>query len=158
MGVLILGLGAMGSRMAAGIAAAGFDLTVWNRSSEAARALSQNLPGATPVTVAPTIAEAVGSADVVFSMVADDEASRTVWLDPDHGALAAMPRTAVAVEVSTVTRDMTTELGREAEARGVAFLEAPVVGSRPQAEAGALLTLVGGDGAILDRVRPVLEA
>lgn len=78
-------------------------------------------------------------------MVRDDEASRQVWLSPETGALAGMRNSSIAIESSTLSRKWILELGKEAQALGISFLEAPVSGSRPQAEAGQLIYFVGGD-------------
>ncbi|MEM7341732.1 MAG: NAD(P)-dependent oxidoreductase [Actinomycetota bacterium] len=152
--ITVLGLGAMGSRIAAVLAASpDHTVTVWNRSSAAAQALAATAP----VAIADTARQAVATADMVISMVTDDAASGALWLDHNTGVLAAIADGAVAIEASTITKAMATELGAAAAAAGVAFLEAPVVGSRPQAEAGALFVLVGGDEGVLDRVRPVID-
>ncbi len=151
--VSVLGLGAMGSRMAARIAEAGHDVTVWNRTAETATTVAAEI-GA---TTAPTPAEAVASADVVISMLADDAASHAVWLG-EGGALAALPESAVAVEASTITQTMAIELGAAMGGAERRLLEAPVVGSRPQADADALFSLVGGDADALDAARGVIEA
>jgi 3-hydroxyisobutyrate dehydrogenase len=90
-------------------------------------------------------------------MLATDEASRSVWLG-DSGALAAMRTGAVAIESSTLTVDWVRELSAAAQARGVDFLDAPVTGSKAQAESGALSFLVGGPAELLERVRPALAA
>lgn len=150
----ILGLGAMGARIAARLVEAGQSVTVWNRSLEMAERVASEVP----VTVAPTPRAAVADAEIVISLVTDDEASRTLWLDPDRGVLVAMPPDAIAIEASTVTQAMARELGDAAVSRGVDFLEAPLVGSRPQAEAGALFVLVGGSHDVLERARPVIDA
>jgi len=151
--VAVLGLGAMGSRMAANLLKAGFGVTVWNRTSDAAESLV-----AAGARQAKTPKEAAFGAAFVMAMVRDDEASRTVWLDPETGALSGMESDAVAIESSTLTPDWVRELAAAAAARGVALLEAPVSGSRPQAEAGQLVYLVGGDEATLKRAEPVLKA
>ena len=152
MNVSLLGLGAMGARMAVHLLDAGHTLTVWNRSPGPADALRQR--GA---RVATTPAEAAQSAEVVLSMVTDDDASRAVWIGPD-GALAGLAQGAVAVESSTLTPGRVRKLAQAVGERGASFLDAPVMGSRPQAEAGTLIFLVGGDGASVERVRPLLEA
>ena len=141
MKITILGQGAMGSRMADRLEAAGHAVTRWNRSG------AQQTPRA-----------AVAGAELVLAMLRDDDASRCVWLDNADGALAAMDAGAVAVESSTLTVDLVRELGQRAAARSIAFLDAPVLGSRPQAEAGQLIHLVGGELAVLDSIRPVLAA
>ena len=83
--VAMLGLGAMGGRIAQRLAAEGHALTLWNRTTDAASGLAQQLDA----DVASRPADAVVDADVVISMVADDHASQSVWLDSDRGALAA---------------------------------------------------------------------
>jgi len=149
--VAFLGLGTMGGGMAMRLAAAGFPLRVWNRSPERADALRQ-----TGVTIASSPRDAGADADVVISMVADDEASRAVWTGAD-GALAAATRGALLIECSTLSPVWITELAAFAAERGCAFLDAPVTGSKPQAAAGELLFLVGGDAAAFERAKPVLQ-
>jgi 3-hydroxyisobutyrate dehydrogenase len=100
---------------------------------------------------------AVAGADIVLAMLANDDASRAVWL-AENGALAAMREGAVAIESSTLTVEWIRELAAAAKDRGIAFLDAPVTGSKAQAESGALSFLVGGPAELLDRVRPALAA
>ena len=148
--ISVLGLGAMGSRMASRLLAGGYDVTVFNRSAGAAAPLIEL--GAAP---APTPRDAVEGCDIAISCVRDDEASRQVWLEP-QGALDALPVSAVAVESSTLTHAWARELGSAMTNAGKTFLDAPVVGSRPQADAGQLIYLAGGKAEALDRVRKVL--
>jgi 3-hydroxyisobutyrate dehydrogenase len=150
--VALLGLGTMGAGMAANWLAKGFELSVWNRTPAKAEALAGK--GA---SVAATPREAAAGADFIFAMVADDAASRGVWLGAD-GALNGAKSGAVIVESSTLTPDWVRELGRHAHAKGCGFLDAPVGGSRDAAEAGALRFFVGGDAATLERARPALAA
>jgi 3-hydroxyisobutyrate dehydrogenase-like beta-hydroxyacid dehydrogenase len=152
MNVTVLGLGAMGSRMARNLLKAGHVATVYNRSSERAEALVQE--GA---TLANTPREAAAGADVVMSMVADDTAARTVWLDDKHGAVHGLEAGSIAIESSTVTPAWVHKLHARVSSRDAAFLDAPVVGSRPQAEAGQLIYLVGGDEATFERAKPVFQ-
>ena len=151
--VALLGLGAMGSRMAARLLAAGHSVTVYNRSPGPLTALVE--AGAT-AEASPRAAAA--SAEIVISMVRDDQAAAAVWLDPDRGALAGMQPGALAIEASTVTPAWIDRLGREAEVAGLGLVDAPVLGSRPQAEAGALISLVGGSTAAVERARPALAS
>lgn len=151
--ITFLGLGAMGQRMASRLLAAGHSVTVWNRSPQAAQALRER--GA---AVAATPREAAVGAEVVMSMVFDDAASRRVWLDADDGALRGMGASAIAVESSTLTPQWIGELGAALAERGVAFVDAPVAGSRPQAEAGQLTFMAGGSQAAVERVTPMLLA
>ena len=149
----MLGLGAMGQRMAQRLIDAGHELTVWNRTPAAASALV-----AAGARLAPSPRAAAEGAQIVWSMVFDDAASRQVWLDPRTGAAAAMAADAMAIESSTLTPAWVQELGAMFGARGVAFVDAPVAGSRPQAQAGQLAFMVGGDAAVIERLRPVLAA
>jgi 3-hydroxyisobutyrate dehydrogenase len=91
-------------------------------------------------------------------MLRDDEASRQVWLSAKDGALAGMRRGAVAIESSTLTPDWSRTLGRQAAERGAHYLEAPVAGTLPQAEAAQLIYLLGGEAEIVERAAPVLKA
>ena len=150
--VALLGLGTMGSGMAANLLKAGFPLAVWNRSRAKAEALA-----AQGARVAETPADAAHGASVILSMLADDAASRAVWLGED-GALAAANKDAVLIDCSTVSPAWIAELANAAEARGLEFLDAPVTGSRMQAADGQLTFLVGGEADALERARPVLEA
>jgi 3-hydroxyisobutyrate dehydrogenase len=147
-----LGLGVMGSGMAARILSAGHRLAVWNRRADRAAAL-----GAQGATVAATPREAAAGADVVVAMLADDEASRAVWLGPD-GALANLRTGAIAIESGTVSPAWIAELAREVSAQGGTLLDAPVTGSRTHAASGELRFLVGGPAETLERARPVLAA
>ncbi len=149
--VAVLGLGAMGSRMAMKLIEAGHGVTVWNRTPDRAAAVV-----AAGAVAAATPRAAVAEADIAIAMVRDDAASRAVWLDPETGALGHMKAGAVAIESSTLSLDWVRMLARAAVAASVDFLDAPVAGSRPQAEAGQLIYFVGGKAEMLDRVRPVL--
>lgn len=151
--VAVLGLGAMGSRMAANLVKAGHTVQVWSRDGAKTTPLvaAGAAAGATPR------AAAEGAA-IVLSMVTDDQAARQVWLGGPDGALAGLGADAVAIECSTVTPGWVHELGHSVSRRGAALLDAPVSGSRPQAEAGQLVFMVGGDASALDRASPVLRS
>ncbi|RFU49140.1 NAD(P)-dependent oxidoreductase [Paraburkholderia sp. DHOC27] len=150
--ISMLGLGAMGSRMAANLIKAGHQVTVWNRSPQAVQALVD--AGARS---APTPKEAAADADFVIAMVRDNDASRHVWLDPDTGALAGMSADTIAVDSSTLTAEWIRELGQHMAKRSISLLEAPVAGSTPQAEAAQLTYLVGGDADTFGRTEAVLK-
>jgi 3-hydroxyisobutyrate dehydrogenase len=147
-----LGLGLMGSGMAHRLLAAGFAVTVFNRNR--GKTASHAAAGA---TVATTPREAAAGADVIISMVSDDPAARAVWLGAD-GALAAAKPGAVAIECGTLTLDWIRELDRHCREAKMELLDAPVTGSRTQADSGELNFLVGGSAQTLERVRPVLAA
>ena len=150
--IALLGTGTMGSGMARNLRKAGFPLTVYNRTREKAEQLAE-----TGAQIADTPALAVAGATVVLSMLADDDASRDAWLGAD-GALSAMQAGSVVIECGTVSPEWVKQLHHEAEARGLRMMDAPVTGSRPQANAGELTFLVGADQATLESVRPVLES
>lgn len=149
--IAFLGLGAMGSRMAGHLLDAGHDLTVWNRPPGRCEALARR--GA---AMAKTPRDAAAGAQIVFSMLRDDAASEAVWEDDDTGALAGMDQGAIAVECSTLTVARMKALGETAAVRGVAFLDAPLSGSTPQADEAKLIFLAGGEEGVLDTVRPLL--
>lgn len=150
--VAVLGLGAMGSRIAQRLLAAGHELTVWNRTQAATSVLREQ--GA---HVADSPRAAAARAQVVISVVSDDLASRSVWLDPAQGALEGLRPEAVATETSTLSPAWCMELAGRVAARGASFLDAPVVGSRPQADAGQLVYLVGGAPDTLAQVAEILQ-
>jgi 3-hydroxyisobutyrate dehydrogenase-like beta-hydroxyacid dehydrogenase len=147
-----VGLGAMGSRLARRLLEAGFPVTGYNRTASKAQALVE-----AGLRLAPTPRDAAAAADVVFTMVTDDAALRAVMGGPD-GVLAGLRRGATLVEMSTVSPEVTRELGREVAAQGAAMLDAPVSGSTVSVEQGVASVQVGGDAAALERVRPYLAA
>lgn len=149
--VALLGLGTMGAGMAVNLLNAGFSLSVYNRTVAKARALTD--AGA---RLAATPAEAAKDASVIISMLSDDAASREVWLGAD-GALETTKKGSILIESSTVSPAWITELAEAASLRGIDLLDAPVTGSRTQAEGGQLSFLVGGSDAALERARPVLK-
>jgi 3-hydroxyisobutyrate dehydrogenase len=149
--IAFIGLGTMGSGMAARLLGAGFQVVVYNRTPGRAEQLRE--AGA---QVAATPAEAVQDADAAIAMVADDGASREVWLGA-QGALAAARKGTVLIDCSTVTPAWVRELAAQTAARGCPLLDAPVTGSRPQAHAGELLFLVGGDADVVEACRPIFK-
>jgi 3-hydroxyisobutyrate dehydrogenase len=151
--IAFLGLGAMGSRMAPHLIKAGHDVTVWNRSPAAVAAAV-----ARGARSAATPREAAEGAEFVFSMLTDDDASKAVWLTADTGALAGLGRGATAIEASTVSPKWlrTLAAAAAAEGHGASLLNAPVVGSLPQAEAAQLVLLAGGAREIFLKANPVL--
>ena len=153
MQIAVLGMGEMGSRMALSLLHTGHSVTVWNRSADRVEPiLRQGAAGA------PTPAAAVRNADVAFAMVRDDEASRRIWLEPRDGALVALSADAIAIESSTLSLPWIRELSGLCAARKIAFLDAPVVGSRAQADTAQLIHLVGGDAQAFKRAAPAFAA
>jgi 3-hydroxyisobutyrate dehydrogenase len=138
--VAFLGLGAMGSRMAANLLKAGHELA------------------ASGAKAAATPREAAEGNDFIIAMVSNDEVSRRVWLDGSNGALAGAKAGAIAIESSTLTPAWVDELGRVTSQVGVTLLDAMVSGSTPQAESAQLVFLVGDDAESLKRAEPLLKA
>jgi len=137
--------------MAANLLKAGFPLTVWNRTKAKAEFLTD-----TAATIADSPAQAVKNSAVVLAMLADDAASRDTWLGQD-GALAAMASGSIAIESSTLSPDWIRELHEAVTHRCLRMAEAPVTGSRSQAEAGQLKFLVGADEETLAAITPLLQ-
>ncbi len=100
--------------------------------------------------------EACAGAAAVLVMVADDAASRSVWLGPD-GALAGLADGALAIECSTLSHAWVLELSASACARGLRYLDAPVTGLPEQAATGELTLLLGAEHADLEAARPLLS-
>jgi len=149
--VAILGLGLMGAGMAGRVLTAGFPLSVYNRNPEKTAPFAK--AGA---YAARTPRDAAARADIIITMLADDNASRTVWLDKETGALAAASPGTWLIESSTASVQWIHELAAAAKKHQCELLDAPVTGSKPQAAAGELLFLVGGSAEALAAVRPVL--
>lgn len=152
MRIAVLGLGAMGSRMAARLIATGHEVTVWNRSAGKAAPLVE-----LGATLAATPREAAAEAGAVITMLRDDQVSATVWTDPGTGILAGIRPGALAIESSTITPGHARTLARAAAAAGASFVEAPVSGSRPQAEQGTLVYFLGCAGEVLEEALAVLQ-
>ena len=150
--IAVLGLGTMGSGMAANLLKAGFPLTVYNRTPSKATQLVE--AGA---RLAETPAQVAKEAQIILSMLADDPASREAWLGP-QGALAAAQPGTILIECSTVSPQWIAELGSAAAARNFELLDAPVTGSRTQAAAAQLSFLVGGSKEALATATPALQA
>ena len=129
---------------------AGFAVSVWNRSQAKAEDLI-----ARGAVWAVSPADAAIGADAVVTMVADDEASRRVWLGQD-GAAANMKAGALAIECSTVSHRYALEMARELRSRGLIYIDCPVTGLPSAAAEGKLTLLVGAEPADLDKTRPFL--
>lgn len=149
--IAVLGLGAMGSRMACRLVDAGHDLIVWNRTRSTAESLA-----AAGAAVAATPREAAQDADAVVAMLRDDAASAAVWSDSETGAFHGMRAGAIAIESSTLTPARVQDWGRTAFQHEVIPVEAPVSGSRPQAQAGQLLYFLGGRATDVARAAELL--
>ena len=148
--VAFIGLGRMGHGMAGRYLDAGFTVTVWNRS----RAKAEDLI-ARGAQWATSPEDAAIDADAVVTMVADDEASREVWLGKD-GAATTMKAGTLAIECSTVSYAHALQLSRELHARSLIYLDCPVTGLPDAAASGKLTLLIGANAADLDKARPFL--
>jgi 3-hydroxyisobutyrate dehydrogenase len=148
MRVAFLGTGIMGAPMARNIRAAGHDVTAWNRTREKAEPLAGD-----GITIAGSVAEAVAEADVVVTMLADARAVEAV-VEEALGALDG----AVLAQMSTVGLAATERLIKRAADAGVAFVDAPVSGTKQPAEQGKLLVLASGPEDVRERVDPVFDA
>jgi 3-hydroxyisobutyrate dehydrogenase-like beta-hydroxyacid dehydrogenase len=147
-----IGMGIMGSRMAANLAEAGHELTVYNRTRERAEAWVAEHGG----TVADTPAAVGAAAPIVITMVVDGPQVEAVLLGPD-GVAGGAREGVLCVDMSTIAPAEARAIGAALAERGHAFVDAPVTGSSPRAEAGTLTIMAGGAAAEIERARPLLE-
>jgi 3-hydroxyisobutyrate dehydrogenase-like beta-hydroxyacid dehydrogenase len=150
--IAFLGMGVMGYPMAGHIAAAGHDVTVYNRTTAKAEVWAAQHGG----RHAATPAAAARGADFVFCCVGDDPDVLSVALG-DDGAIPAMHQGAVFIDNSTVSADVARQLYAAGSAAGVMTLDAPVSGGQAGAENGQLTVMVGGDAAGFDAALPVMQ-
>jgi 3-hydroxyisobutyrate dehydrogenase len=147
--VALLGCGIMGAGMARSLLREGVALRLWNRTRSKAEPLADD--GA---EVAATPEEAVASADVVLTMLADGRAVQ----ETISAAAPGLHEGQVWVQTSTVGAAATSDLAEQAKQHGVAFVDAPVLGTKQPAEQGKLLVLAAGPDDVRDRIQPVLDA
>ncbi|MCB9497359.1 MAG: NAD(P)-dependent oxidoreductase [Fibrobacteria bacterium] len=148
MEAAFLGMGIMGSRMAANLAKGGHRVRVWSRSSAKAEELA-----ASGCVVAASVAEAVRGAEVVFTMVSDPPAVEAL----SHELLASMDPGCIWVDSSTIGPEASKDMASRARSRGMRFLDAPVSGSLGLAASAKLIFQVGGDAADIEAVRPAFQ-
>ncbi|OKH34216.1 3-hydroxyisobutyrate dehydrogenase [Calothrix sp. HK-06] len=149
--VAVLGIGAMGSRMVENLLNANHQVVVYNRTEDKVKPLQK-----LGAVYAATPREAAEQADIIISMVTDSNASRAIWLNQETGAILGLRKDAIAIESSTLTVSWVKELASLLSSRGVAFLDAPVIGSRPQADARKLIYIVGGQIETLKQAEHIL--
>jgi 3-hydroxyisobutyrate dehydrogenase-like beta-hydroxyacid dehydrogenase len=150
-----LGLGIMGSRMAANLQRKGFEVRAWTHTPGKAEAWAAEHPGS---TAAGTPAAAADGADLVISMVVDGDQVRRILLDgPDPAAQGAAPGT-LFIDMSTIAPSDAREIGHTLTSQGHGFLDAPVTGSSPRAEDGTLTIMVGGATDDVARAQPAFDA
>jgi 3-hydroxyisobutyrate dehydrogenase-like beta-hydroxyacid dehydrogenase len=143
----------MGSRMAANLAGAGFELTVWNRT----RATAERFAAEHGATVAATPAQAAKDCELLFTMVVDGPQVEQVLLGAE-GAVCGAPVGALCIDCSTIGPAATREIGAALAQRGLTLIDAPVTGSSPKAQDGTLTFMVGSSSDDFNRIRPLLDA
>ena len=147
-----VGLGIMGSRMAANLARAGCELTVFNRTRATADGWVAEHGGA----AADSPADVGAASDLVISMVVDGDQVREALLG-EQGVAQGAARGTLCVDMSTIAPAQTRAIGAELHGRGIALLDAPVTGSSPKAQDGTLTIMAGGRAEDFERARPLLE-
>ena len=151
--VAFLGTGIMGTAMIRNFLKGGHNVVAYNRTTEKARPLE-----ADGARIAETAREAVAGADLIMSMIIDDNASRACWTGPDGALAGELAPGTLAIESSSVSLDWVLELGSAATGAGLHFMDCPVAGRPDVAEAGELVVFAGGDPDHIDGARPILEA
>ena len=146
-----LGLGIMGSRMAANVAKAGYELTVWTHTEGKAESWASE-HNATAVA---TPAEVAAASDVVVSMVVDGAQVEDVLCGKD-GVIDGAREGLLCVDMSTIAPTDTRRIAARLAQRGIGMVDAPVTGSSPRAEAGTLTIMVGGEPGDFERAKPLL--
>ena len=147
------GLGIMGGPMAANLARAGFELSVWTRTAEKATGFAAEHG----VRAAATPAEAAAGAQAVITMVPDSPQVEST-LFGDEGAAAALDAGGLAVDMSTIAPTAAKSIAERLGEQGIGFVEGPVSGSRPKAEDGTLTIMAGGEREAFQRALPLFEA
>jgi len=153
MKVAFIGLGVMGYPMAGHLQKAGFDTCVYNRTSEKAKQWQAEFGG----NIADTPAAAASDCEIVFCCVGNDNDLRQISLG-EQGILAGMPKGCIFVDHTTVSANLAKELAEIAHSNEQHFLDAPVSGGQAGAENGLLTIMVGGDEAVFNKVKPVMDA
>jgi 3-hydroxyisobutyrate dehydrogenase len=152
--VAFLGLGVMGYPMAGHLRnKGGHEVTVYNRTTAKAEKWASEHGGG----FAATPAEAARDKEFVFSCVGNDDDLRSVALGPD-GAFSTMGKGSVFIDNTTASAEVARELAAAAKERGIGFIDAPVSGGQAGAENGVLTVMCGGDQAVFDKAKPVIES
>jgi len=151
--VTFLGLGVMGYPMAGWLSQRGYAVTVYNRTQAVSQRWLSDYSGIS----ADTVAEAVASADIVFSCLGNDDDVRAVVIG-ESGALATMKSGSILVDHTTTSALLARELAEQAYALGIGFVDAPVSGGQQGAENGQLTVMCGGQQANFGRVQQVIQS
>lgn len=151
--VAFLGLGIMGSAMAANLRRSGFEVSVWNRT----RARADALAAASGAHSTKTPAEAAARSEATITMLVDAPQVEAV-LFGSGGAVEGMREGHLAIDMSTISPTASRSIAERLAERGTRFLDAPVTGSKPEAQAGTLRILVGGAEEDFRRAKPLFQA
>jgi len=149
-----IGLGNMGTPMVKNLVKAGFELTVYNRSSDKTEALSKEIK----IAVAYSPAELVATSDVIITMLADDAAVKAVYQAENGIFSVTADKKLTVADMSTVSPETTIYLAGLCAEKGISYLDAPVAGSVKPAEEAQLVIMVGGDESVYQYVKPVFDA
>ncbi|TQS70855.1 NAD(P)-dependent oxidoreductase [Rhodobacteraceae bacterium] len=147
--IAFLGTGLMGAPMVRCLLGAGFGVTVWNRAPSKAQALI-----ADGAVCAPSAAEAVAGADVVFTMLSNGAAVEDVLFA--QGVADALPKGAVVIDTSSIAPDAARAHADRLSQRGIAHIDSPVSGGVVGAEAGTLALMAGGDADVITKIADVM--
>ena len=150
MRVAFLGMGIMGRPMAANLVKAGHEVAVWNRTS----GKDKDVEGA---RTASSPADAAQGAEVVWMCVSDTKAVESLLFAAD-GVEGALADGMIVADSSTISPSATRRFAERVKARGAAYVDAPITGSKIAAEAGSLIFMAGGDEAVLARLDPLFHA
>ena len=151
--ITFIGLGVMGFPMAGFISKAGYDVTVYNRTSAKANKWAETFKGNT----APTPADAAKDADFIFACVGNDDDLKEVTIG-SNGAFQNIKKGAVFIDNTTASAKIARELFNIATEKGFGFLDAPVSGGQAGAENGSLTVMVGGEKTDYDKAKPIINS
>jgi 3-hydroxyisobutyrate dehydrogenase len=149
--IAVLGTGGMGAPLAHNLLAAGFEVSVWDRSAENAACLT-----AEGARLGSSAAEAADGVSVLLTVLSVGEAVREAMLGRD-GALASLPPRSVWIQMGTIGQEWTGGLATVAKVHGVEFVDAPVYGSDGSARNGELVVLASGPDGVRAAVEPVFD-
>ncbi len=147
-----LGLGIMGSPMARHLLNAGHEVALWSNTSKKAQELASQGKG----TACATPKEVAARADYIFYCVGDSDMAKEITLGKD-GLIEGVRADSITADCSTISPQISVEIGKAFEAKKAHFIDTPCTGSKPGAEKATLTFMVGGDKALFERVKPYLE-
>ncbi|MCW0001905.1 NAD(P)-dependent oxidoreductase [Pararhizobium sp. YC-54] len=158
MRIAFVGLGNMGGPMACNLARANYELALFDLDADKVETVRATgaAAGNNKISVAKTAAAAATGADIAFTSLPNPKIIESVALS-DDGLLAALPKGAVWIDLSTNNLECERRIRAAADAKGINFLDAPISGGIEGAAAGTLMIMVGGDATVFDRCKPVLD-